>query len=282
VALLLPRLARALDKQGSAHGGSIEGPTSGVAFGGSASFGISLFNPTYAARPDNTGLALFRYAFHFDLDLIGRRLSIPLDLNAFTDRQARPHARMVVPSELDLITGVTSTWALGPGAIEGGTRIEHDRAVDRGGQSAPPGRASTQTYVDARVRYLYSVAKVAPAIAAALRGGDVRGWLTLGWFVFNRSYFARPDNTGLALFRYAVHSEVSFWHERLAVGLDATFFSDRQAANVLRPAELDLTPEVIGRFGPFEAHLAYERDMPLDRDDGLVQHFLYLVTTVAF
>ena len=79
--------ARALDKQGSAHGGGIEGPTSGFDFSGSASLGVSLYNPTYAARPDNTGLALFRYAGHFDFDLIGRRLSIPLDINMFTDRR---------------------------------------------------------------------------------------------------------------------------------------------------------------------------------------------------
>ena len=125
-ALLAAAPARALDKQGSAHGGEIEGATSGFAFGGNASLGVSVYNPTYAARPDNTGLALFRYAAHFDLDLIGRRLSIPLDINMFTDRLAVGAWRKLVPSELDVITGVTSTWRLGPGALEGGARIELD------------------------------------------------------------------------------------------------------------------------------------------------------------
>ena len=74
--LAAARSARALDKQGSAHGGGIEGPTEGFDLSGSASLGVSLYNPTYAARPDNTGLALFRYAGHADVDLIGRRLSI--------------------------------------------------------------------------------------------------------------------------------------------------------------------------------------------------------------
>ena len=61
---------------------------------------MSLYNPTYAARPDNTGLALFRYAAHFDFDLIGRRLSIPLDLNMFTDRLAvSPGAGAGFPQE---------------------------------------------------------------------------------------------------------------------------------------------------------------------------------------
>src|SRR6185503_21205834 len=124
--LLAATPARALDKQGSAHGGEIEGATSGFAFGGSASLGVSAYNPSYAARPDNTGLALFRYAAHFDFDLIGRRLSIPLDLNMFSDRKAVGVGRKLVPSELDVITGVTTTWRLGPGALEGGARVEID------------------------------------------------------------------------------------------------------------------------------------------------------------
>jgi hypothetical protein len=281
-ALLPSRPARALDKQGSAHGGDIEGASSGFGFGGSASFGISIVNPTYAARPDNTGLALFRYAAHFDLDLIGRRLSIPLDINMFSDRTAIGTLRKAVPSELDLIAGVTTTWRAGPGALELGTRIEHDRPLDRGGYPPPPPDVrETQTYADVRARYLYSLAALYPELAPALRGGDVNGWLTLGWFAVNRTYFARPDNTGLALFRYAIHSEVSFWKGRLAVGLDAIFFTDKLAPNVFRPSELDLTPEIVARFDRYEVHLAYERDMPIDRG-GLIQQFVYLLASVGF
>jgi hypothetical protein len=272
--------ARALDKQGSAHGGEIEGATSGFAFGGSASLGVSVYNPTYAARPDNTGLALFRYAAHFDLDLIGRRLSIPLDLNMFTDRTAVGTARKLVPSELDVITGVTSTWRLGPGALEGGARVEIDGTLDKGGYQPVP-TSQRQTYADVRARYLYSLAAIAPAVGPALRGGDVRGWLTLGWFAINRSYFARPNNTGLALFRYAAHAEISFWNDHLALGLDAILFTDKQASNVFRPSELDFTPELIVRYERYEVHLAYERDMPLDQD-SLIQQFVYLLASVSF
>ena len=278
-ALLAATPARALDKQGSAHGGEIEGATSGFAFGGSASLGVSVINPTYAARPDNTGLALFRYAAHFDIDLIGRRLSIPLDLNMFTDRLAVGGARKLVPSELDVITGVTSTWRLGPGALEGGARVEIDGTLDKGGYPGPT--SQRQTYGDVRARYLYSLAAIAPSVGPALRGGDVRGWLTLGWFAINRSYFARPNNTGLALFRYAAHAEISFWNDHFAIGLDAIFFSDKQASNVFRPTELDFTPELIVRFARYEVHLAYERDMPLDQD-SLIQQFIYLLASVSF
>jgi len=275
------RPARALDKQGSAHGGDIEGATSGFAFGGNAAFGVSLYNPTYAARPDNSGLALFRYAAHFDLDVIGRRLSIPLDINMFTDRLAIGWWRKPIPSELDVITGVTSTWRLGPGAIEGGARIENDRRLNGGGYPPPPNTAPNQTYADVRARYLYSLATIFPTLAPALRGGDVTGWLTLGWFAYNNTYFARPDNTGLALFRYAVHSEVSFWNQHFAVGLDAILFTDKLATNVFRPSELDFTPELIARFDRYEVHLAYERDMPVDQG-GLIQQFIYVLASVGF
>ena len=273
--------ARALDKQGSAHGGGIEGPTEGFDFSGSASLGLSLYNPTYAARPDNSGLALFRYAAHFDVDLIGRRLSIPLDLNMFTDRLAVGYfGRKLVPSELDVITGVTSTWRLGPGALEGGARVEVDGTLDKGGYDSPPS-SGRQAYADVRARYLYSVAAIAPGIAPTLNGGDIRGWVTLGWFAYNQTYFARPNNTGLALFRYAGHVEISTWDDHFAVGLDAIFFTDKEASNVVRPSELDFTPELIGRFSRYEAHLAYERDMPIDQG-GLVQQFIYVLGAVAF
>ena len=278
-AMLAAAPARALDKQGSAHGGEIEGATSGFAFGGSASLGVSVINPSYAARPDNTGLALFRYAAHLDFDLIGRRLSIPLDLNMFTDRTAVGTWRKVVPSELDVITGVTSTWRLGPGALEGGARIEVDGTLDKGGYPGPT--SQRQTYGDVRARYLYSLAAIAPRVGEALRGGDVSGWLTLGWFAINRSYFARPNNTGLALFRYAAHAEISFWNDHLALGLDAIIFTDKLASNVFRPTELDFTPELIVRHERYEVHLAYERDMPLDQD-SLIQQFVYLLASVSF
>src|SRR5262245_63858629 len=111
-AALTASAAAALDKQGSAHGGSVAGSDWGISLDGNVSLGVSIYNPSYAARPNNTGLALFRYAAHTDLDLIGRRLSIPLDVNMFTDRLASGAAKLR-PSELDFIGGLTTTWALG-------------------------------------------------------------------------------------------------------------------------------------------------------------------------
>jgi hypothetical protein len=259
-----PRPASALDKQGSAHGGEIGGQDDGFHVAGSLISGLALYNPTYAARPDNTGRALLRYAAHVDVDLVGRKLSIPLDVNLFTDRERRG-AGIFAPSEVDLIGGLTSTFDAGPGALEFGARVEHDRPADRGGFS--------QTYVDARARYLYSLARLLPGLGPALADGDLSGWATLGWFAYNPTYAARPDNSGKAFLRYALHAEASAFGDLVSLGVDGTFFTDR-TTNVVRPSELDLTPEIIVRSAPFELHLAYERDMPLDRG-GLVQSFVY-------
>ena len=59
---------------------------SGFDLSGALLLGVSVINRSYAARPDNTGLTLMRYAGHADVDLIGRKLSIPVDVNMFTDK----------------------------------------------------------------------------------------------------------------------------------------------------------------------------------------------------
>lgn len=267
------RPAAALDKQGSAHGGQVGGGEGGFNVSGGLMLGSALVNPTYAARPDNTGLMLLRYALHVDVDLLGPLLSIPIDVNMVTDR-LRGGAAMFAPSELDLITGLTSTHTLGRAtAFELGTRVEHDRPVDRDGL--------TQTYVDARARLLYSLGAVWPSLKDGLADGDITGYGTLGWFIYNPSYAARPDNTGRALFRYVAHNELSVWHQHIGLGVDGTFFTDRQGDNPIAPTELDFTTELIGRYQPFELHIAYERDMPVDRG-GLVQSLLYALASYSF
>ena len=70
-------------------------------------------------------------------------------------------------------------------------------------------------------------------------------------------------------------------HGQLAFSLDATFFTDKEAQNPVRPSELDLTPEIIVREGRYEVHLAYEHDMPVD-SSGLTQRFVYLLGACSF
>lgn len=265
--------ARALDKQGAAHGGDVEGPSKGQEIGGSLLLGAALYNPSYAARPDNTGLALFRVAPHFDFDLIGHRLSIPLDLNLFTDRQ-RDGAEKLIPTELDVITGLTSTWGLfKAGAIELGARYERDMPLDQGNFS--------QSYVDARAKLLVGLTDTHPALGEFFGENAVNLSATLGYFAYNPTYAARPDNTGIALLRYAAHLDVFVPKAYLGLYLDTTFFSDKEAEHMLRPTELDLTVGVALRLEPFELSIAYERDMPLDRGN-YTQEMLFLYASWAF
>ena len=261
--LLLCNLGRALDKQSSAHGGQLGGAERGFGLTGNVLLGAAVINPTYAARPDNTGLALMRAAAHFDIDLIGSRLSIPVDLNVFTDRERRG-AEKLIPSELDIITGLTSTWPVDRMALELGARFEGDFPVDRGGFS--------QRYADVRARLLFALSAFEPSVQDALWGGDLTGALTLGVFAYNPTYAARPDNTGLALFRYALHVTLHVT-TRFFMAFDAVFFTDREQV-IVAPSECDITPAIGVVLAPgLEMHVAYERDMPIDRG-GLVQQLL--------
>lgn len=271
---LSARRAAALDRQGSAHGGTVQGQgDDGRAVTGSVFLGIAPYNPTYAARPDNTGLALFRAGAHVDVDLYGRKLSIPIDFNFFTDRLASG-AAVLRPTEFDLIIGLSSTWGAGPGGqVEFGARIERDGPADAGTYS--------QTYADARARYSFSLRAARPDVAARLGDGDVSVAATLGWFLLNPTYAARPDNSGLALFRYALRAQFDTWHRRVGVFVDGTVFSDREERVWVAPTELDLTVGLAGRIGDFELQVAFEHDSPLDRA-GLVQQFLYTNVTWSF
>ena len=256
--------AYGLDKQRGSQTNEVAGEDSGFDISGTVLAGFAAYNPSYAARPDNSGLALGRLAPHLDIDLIGERLSIPIDVNVFTDRKQHGLA-LLRPSEIDVITGLTTTWPLGrPTALELGVRGERDMPADRKGL--------TQSYADMRANLLFDVAPTWPQLASALSGGDITGRMTLGLFAYNLSYAARPDLSGLALLRYGSHIEASIWNRHAAFAFDVVSFTDRRR-NVLAPSEVDLTPELIARDGSFELHFAYERDMPVDRG-GLVQQLI--------
>lgn len=264
--------ASALDKQGSAHGGSVSGAESGVAITGSVLGGVAFYNPSYAARPDNTGRALGRVAPHFDFDLIGRRLSIPLDLNVFTDGM-RSGVGALVPSELDVITGLTTTWALAmPLALEFGARVERDMPVDRTGLE--------QSYADSRLRLLYGLNPLLPGLDNWLGGSRWGGSATLGWFAWNPTYAARPDNSGLALFRYALGTAFSTLDNRLNCGIDAIAFTDRHSS-ALSVSELDASVSVTYAWDELALTAYFERDMPVDRR-GLIQQLAMLTVSFAF
>jgi hypothetical protein len=120
-----------------------------------------------------------------------------------------------------------------------------------------------------------------PALKRFFEGNVVNTSFTLGYFAYNPSYAARPDNTGRALLRYAGHLDMFIPETYLGVYVDTTFFTDRHADSKARPSELDLTVGIAARFAPFEVSVAFERDMPLDEGD-LVQQMLFLYASWSF
>jgi hypothetical protein len=102
-----------------------------------------------------------------------------------------------------------------------------------------------------------------------------------GWLFHNQTYFARPDNTGRALFRYVAHADLDLYRNRVVLFVDGNFFTDRSADNVLRPTEFDLVMGLALRYQDMELALIHERDMPLDRG-GLVQRYLALQLRYEF
>jgi hypothetical protein len=287
--------AWALDKQAASHAGGVD-QSLDQSVSGSLFLGVMPVNPTYAARPDNSGLALLRAGGHADVNVIGARLFAPIDLNMFTDRCAPNPVR---PSELDAIFGIATSWPLAGGQLELGTRIEQDRGIDGTAalKSCNVGTVvgNVQTYADIRLRYAFALGDWLPGLRPALGDGDVSGWLTFGWFALNpvhgsgenaiASYYARPENSGAAFLRYVAHLGVSFWKKRLALVVDTNFFTDKLAPSKISPSELDLTVEAVATAGRFNFHLGYERDMPLDMggfNSGFVQQMMMVTAGWSF
>ena len=124
-------------------------------------------------------------------------------------------------SEVDVIRGLATAWPLLRGQIELGARAELDAAVDGSARlqscNVGSGVGSKQGYGDVRARYAFALGEWWPALRPALADGDVTGWLTFGWFAVNpravagstgemtAAYYARPENSGAALFRYVAH-----------------------------------------------------------------------------
>ena len=66
---------------------------------------------------------------------------------------------------------------------------------------------------------------VAAPFPTRISHGACRSWLAL----HNSQYFARPNNTGRALFRYVAHADLDLYKNKVAVRRHK-FFTDREAS----------------------------------------------------
>ena len=227
--------------------------------GGYLYFGDFVSNPSFAARPDNSGLVLLKYGLHLDLQPI-TWLTFSYDSNFFSDKQASNEVR---PSEWDNHVALAAQWK----AVEVSVHYERDAPADRDGL--------VQAYGELQTRLLWDLKSLAPGLAGRFPQQGLSGFFSLGKFFAPENYFARPDNTGSAFLRYVGHTDLTLYKRGdwiLSAGLDANFFTDGGATSQLRPSELDLT-EILGvQWRKWELSLTHESDIPMDRS-GLVQSY---------
>lgn len=227
--------------------------------------GVFMNNPSFAARPDNSGLVGLRHMIHLETDLYREYLQFYTDQNFFSDRRAG----WISLSEWDSVYAFTGTihnwgWRL---------QYERDAPLDRSG--------IIQAYADTLVTYRPANARSFSWWRSAFPDQNLTVYTGGGWLFHNQSYFARPDNSGRALFRYVAHADLDLYRNRIILFVDGNFFTDRSAADVLKPSEFDLVMGLAVRYQNMELALIHERDMPLDRG-GLVQRYVALQLRYQF
>lgn len=222
-------------------------------------------NPAFAARPDNTGLVALRHMLHLETDLYKQYLTFYTDQNFFSDRTTG----WIELSEWDgtyALTGVLGhvNWRL---------QYERDIPIDRKG--------ITQEYADGLVTAKFQAVQDLPGWQRRFPNQNVTVYAGAGWLFHNKNYFARPDNTGRALFRYVAHADVDLYKNKLVLYGDINLFTDRGADNQAAPTELDWIIGLAARWRNMELAVYHEQDQPLDRP-GLVQKYFALQLRFSF
>lgn len=222
-------------------------------------------NRTFTARPDNTGLVGMRHMLHLETDLYKQYLTFYTDQNFFSDRTNG----WIELSEWDgtyALTGVLGhvNWRL---------QYERDVPIDR--------KWLTQEYADGLVTAKFQAVQDMSGWRRMFPNQNLTVYAGAGWLFHNRNYFARPDNTGRALFRYVAHADLDLYKNKLVLYGDVNMLTDRDAGNQASPTELDWIIGLAVRWRNMEFAIYHEQDQPLDRA-GLVQKYLALQLRFSF
>ena len=235
-------------------------------FGGYFLSAAFLSNPTFAARPDNTGLVGLRHMLHLETDLYKQYLTFYTDQNFFSDRTKG----WITLSEWDgtyAFTGLIDRW---------GWRLQYER-------DAPLDKSGIiQAYADTLVTSRFQAIQDLGWWRGTFPNQNLTAYAGAGWLFHNSNYFARPDNTGRALFRYVAHADLDLYKNRVVLYGDMNFFTDREAGNTLNPTELDWILGLALRLREdMELSLYREQDLSLDKP-GLVQKYVAVQLRYAF
>jgi hypothetical protein len=235
-------------------------------FGGYFLTAAFVSNPTFAARPDNTGLVGLRHMLHLETDLYKQYLTFYTDQNFFSDRTKG----WITLSEWDgtyAFTGLIDRW---------GWRLQYER-------DAPLDKSGIiQAYADTLLTSRLQARQDFSWWQRIFPDQNLTAYAGAGWLFQNSNYFARPDNTGRALFRYVAHADLDLYKNRVVLYGDMNFFTDREAGNKLNPTELDWIIGLALRFREdMELSLYQETDQPLDKA-GLVQKYTAVQLRYSF
>jgi hypothetical protein len=270
--LVSPSLSLALEKYGRPLP-SMEQPGDAAAreaeetlFGGYFLSSAFVSNPIFAARPDNTGLVGLRHMLHLETDLYKQYLTFYTDQNFFSDRTKG----WINLSEWDgtyAFTGLIERWSWR-------LQYERDTPIDKSGL--------VQAYADTLLTSRFQAIQDFSWWQRTFPNQNLTAYAGAGWLFQNSNYFARPDNTGRALFRYVAHADLDLYKNRVVLYGDMNFFTDREAGNKLNPTELDWIIGLALRFrDDMELSVYHEQDQPLDKA-GLVQKYTAVQLRYSF
>jgi len=270
--LASPSLSLALEKYGRPLP-SMEQPDDKAAreaeetlFGGYFLTAAFVDNPTFAARPDNTGLVGLRHMLHLETDLYKQYLTFYTDQNFFSDR----NKGWITLTEWD------GTYALTGLVNRFGWRVQYER-------DAPLDKSGTkQIYADTLLTARFQATEDLSWWKDLFPNQSLTTYAGAGWLFHNSNYFARPDNTGRALFRYVAHADLDLYKNMVVLYGDMNFFTDRDAGNKLNPTELDWIIGLALRFREdMELSVYHEQDQPLDKA-GLIQKYTAVQLRYSF
>lgn len=262
-ALALEKYGRPLPSLDTANGNGREVEES--LFAGYFLTGVFVSNPTFAARPDNTGLAGLRHMLHLETDLYKQYLTFYTDQNFFSDRTKG----WIELSEWDGTYALTSVL----GHFNWRLQYERDAPLDR--------RGIKQAYADVLTTAKFQAVQDLPGWGRLLPNQNLTIYAGAGWLFHNSNYFARPDNTGRALIRYVAHADLDIYKNKVVLYGDVNLFTDRDAGNHANPTELDWIVGLALRWRNAELVVYHEQDQPLDRG-GLIQRYLAVQLRFSF
>jgi hypothetical protein len=222
-------------------------------------------NPSFTARPNNTGLVGMRHMLHLETDLYKQYLTFYTDQNFFSDRK-KGWITLTEWDDTYALTGIVDhfSWRV---------QYERDKPLDQSGLQ--------QIYADMLVTARFEAEDDWQWFHAKFPKQNLTAYAGPGWLFFNRNYFARPDNTGLALYRYVAHFDFDVYEDRVIFYGDANMFTDRTNGRAIRPSELDWILGLAVRWKDLELSVYREQDRPLDRS-GFIQEYYAVQLRYAF